>query len=136
MMNRKEECRLDRESIKRKIEELLALSKSTNENEVLAAIKVARRLMLKYHISASEEMIENQNKQQVLRKMSKKELRFKRMPLKQHHLVLAGILAKYFRCKSVYRCGEVSKIIFIGFEEDAYAALALLEYLILSLIHI
>lgn len=121
---------MDRESIKRKIEKLLALSKSTNENEALAAIKAARRLMLKYHISASEEMIENQNKQQVLRKMSKKELRFKRMPLKQHHLVLAGILAKYFRCKSVYHCGEVSKIIFIGFEEDAYAALALLEYLI------
>ena len=48
---------MDRESIKRKIEELLALSKSTNENEALAAIKAARRLMLKYHISASEEMI-------------------------------------------------------------------------------
>lgn len=62
--------------------------------------------------------------------MSTKELRFTRMPLKQHHLVLAGILARYFRCKSLHRDGEVSKIIFIGFEEDAYAALALLEYLI------
>lgn len=41
---------MDRESIKRKIEGLLALSKSTNENEALAAIKAARRLMLKYHI--------------------------------------------------------------------------------------
>lgn len=47
---------MDRESIKRKIAELLALSKSTNENEALAAGKTARKLMLKYHISASEEM--------------------------------------------------------------------------------
>lgn len=86
--------------------------------------------MLKYHISMSEEMMENQKNQQVLLKVSTKELRFKRMSLKQHHLVLAGILARYFRCKSFYRCGEVSRIIFIGFEEDAYAALTLLEYLI------
>lgn len=108
----------------------MALSKSTNENEALAAVKAARKLMLKYHISMSEEMMENPKNQRALLKVSTKELRFKRISLKQHHLVLAGILARYFRCKSFYRCGEVSRIIFIGFEEDAYAALALLEYLI------
>lgn len=45
---------MDREVIKRKIEKLLALSESTNENEAMSAARTARKLMLKYHISMAE----------------------------------------------------------------------------------
>lgn len=62
--------------------------------------------------------------------VSIKELRFKNTPINQHHLMLAFILAGNFRCKYFYQCGTVPRIKFLGFEEDACAALALLAYLV------
>ena len=50
--------------------------------------------------------------------------------MKQHYLMLAFILAKNFRCKTFHQYGETPRIKFIGFEEDTFAALALLEYLL------
>ena len=41
--------------VRRKIKSLLALAESDNENEALAAVQAARKLMMKYHISVEEE---------------------------------------------------------------------------------
>ena len=46
---------MDREAVRRKIKNLLALAESDNENEALAAVQAARKLMMKYHISVEEE---------------------------------------------------------------------------------
>ena len=45
---------MDREAVRHKIKSLLALAESDNENEALAAVQAARRLMMKYHISMGE----------------------------------------------------------------------------------
>ena len=44
MIKGKAGSELDREDIKRKIEKLLALSKSTNESEAMSAAQTARKL--------------------------------------------------------------------------------------------
>lgn len=121
---------MDRETVKRKIEKLLALGKSTNESEALSAVWAARKLMLKYHISMSEGEEAGTGNRRAPSQVSIKELRFKNTPMNQHHLMLAFILAKNFRCKYFYQYEEVPRIKFLGFEEDACAALALLAYLV------
>ena len=121
---------MDREVIKRKIEKLLALRESTNENEAMSAARTARKLMLKYHISMAEGEKAGGESPLAGSQVSIKELRFKRTSMKQHYLMLAFILAKNFRCKTFYQYGETPRIKFIGFEEDTFAALALLKYLL------
>ena len=98
---------MEREVIKRKIEKLLALSESTNESEAMSAVRTARKLMLKYHISMAEgETAGGESPLSSLR-VSVKELRFKRTPMRQHHLMLAFLLAKNFRCKTFHQYGEI-----------------------------
>lgn len=121
---------MDRKVIKRKIEKLLALSESTNESEAMSAARTARKLMLKYHISMTEREKAGMESPLGSSRISIKELRFKRTPMRRHHLILAFILAKNFRCKTYYQYGETPCVKFIGFGEDAFAALALLNYLI------
>lgn len=121
---------MDREVIKQKIEKLLALSESTNENEAMSAARTARKLMLKYHISMAEGERADRERTSCSFQVSIKELRFKRIPIRQQHLMLAFILAKNFRCKTFYQYGKTPCVKFIGFEEDTFAALALLQYLI------
>lgn len=130
MIKGKAGSELDREDIKRKIEKLLALSKSTNKSEAMSAAQTARKLMLKYHISMTEEGGADEGSLSAGSQVSIKELRFKRTPMNQHHLMLAFILAKNFRCKTFHLYGAVPRIKFIGFEEDADAALVLLQYLV------
>ena len=117
---------MDREAVRRKIKNLLALAESDNENEALAAVQAARKLMMKYHISVEEE----KGKEGIQKNIAVKELRFKRMPMKWHHLMLAWILAKNFRCRTFCRPKPVICTCFLGFEEDAHAALMLMEYLV------
>ena len=117
---------MDREAVQRKIKNLLALAESDNENEALAAVQAARKLMMKYHISVEEE----KGKEGIQKNIAVKELRFKRMPMKWHHLMLAWILAKNFRCRTFCRPKPVICTCFLGFEEDAHAALMLMEYLV------
>lgn len=117
---------MDREAVQRKIKSLLALAESDNENEALAAAQAARKLIMKYHISVEG----HKGKEEIQKKVAVKELRFKRILLKQHHLMLAWVLAKNFRCRTFYRLKPVSCTCFLGFEEDAHAALMLMEYLV------
>lgn len=108
----------------------MALSESTNENEAMSAARTARKLMLKYHISMAEGERADRERTSCSFQVSIKELRFKRIPIRQQHLMLAFILAKNFRCKTFYQYGKTPCVKFIGFEEDTFAALALLQYLI------
>ena len=74
---------MDREVIKRKIEKLLALRESTNENEAMSAARTARKLMLKYHISMAEGEKAGGESPLAGSQVSIKELRFKRTSMKQ-----------------------------------------------------
>ncbi len=125
---------MDQEGIRRKIESLLALAGSDNENEALAAAQAARRLMLKYHISMSGDGETARKKEtgdvQQLSRIMTKTLRFRNIKRQHHHQMLARILSKNFRCRDFCLEKEVPGICFLGFEEDAYAALALMEYLV------
>ena len=80
---------MDKGTIKRKIEKLLALGKSANESETLSAVQAARKLILKYYISMSEGDETDIRNRQVASRVSIKELRFKSTPVNQHHLMLA-----------------------------------------------
>ena len=122
---------MDREAVRHKIKSLLALAESDNENEALAAVQAARRLMMKYHIS----MGENEQKEVIEKGVVIKELRFRSIPLTRHHLMLAAALAKNFRCRDFYRQKPVPCICFVGFEEDANAVLLLAEYLVRFMEH-
>ena len=102
---------MDREAVRHRIKSLLALAESDNENEALAAVQAARRLMMKYHIS----MGENEQKEVIKKRVVIKELRFKSIPL--------------------YRQKPVPCICFMGFEEDANAVLLLAEYLVRFMEH-
>lgn len=117
---------MDRETVRQKIKRLLALTESGNENEALAAAQAARKLMMKYHISVEEDG----RNDGIERGVVTKELRFRRTPCNQHHLMLASALAKNFRCRTFYRPKPVFCICFVGFEEDAQAVLMLMEYLV------
>lgn len=108
----------------------MALSESTNENEAMSAARTARKLMLKYHISMAEGEKAGGESPLGGSRVSIKELRFKGASMRQHYLMLAFILAKNFRCKTFHQYGETPCIKFIGFEEDTFAALSLLKYLL------
>ena len=79
---------MDREAVRQKIKRLLALTESDNENEALAAVQAARRLMMKYHIS----MGEKEQREVIEKGVVTKELRFRSIPLTRHHLMLAAAL--------------------------------------------
>ncbi len=125
-IRRRKDKILDREAIRRKIKNLLALADSDNENEAVAAAQAARKLMMKYHISVEGD----RGKERIQKGVVIKELRFRRTPLRQHHLMLAWVLAKNFRCRTFYKLKPVSCTCFMGFEEDAHAALMRMEYLV------
>lgn len=122
---------MDRERIKQRIQNLLALTESDNQHEALSAALAARTLMAKYHISMSgDEKWEEIKGNPASSRVVIKELRFRRTTMKWHHRLLAFILAKNFRCRTFYRYGTVPCVLFMGFEEDAYAVLLLMEYLV------
>lgn len=96
----------------------------------MSAAQTARKLMLKYHISMAEGEKAGGESPLGGSRVSIKELRFKGTSMRQHYLMLAFILAKNFRCKTFHQYGETPCIKFIGFEEDTFAALSLLKYLL------
>lgn len=107
------------EDIKRKIERLLALSESDNPNEALSAIQMARKLMLKYNLTTLQ--VSRNRKSEV----TVRSLAFKKLRMNAYHRLSAYILAKNFRCKTYWSEQEIH---FMGFREDADAALSLMAY--------
>lgn len=119
---------MEQEDVRRKIKSLLALAESDNESEALAALKAARKLMLKYHLSGLwAEQGNTEPSRESARRVVVHSLGFKKTKMEIYHLMAASTLSKNFRCMT-YHKGNI--IFFMGFEEDADAVLSLMEYVI------
>lgn len=103
-------------SITEKIEKLLALSQSPNENEAKSALLKASELMAKYKIE--EQDIQKTNPENVIEKMVGITYT---MMTDQWVLALANIIAEHYCCKAFFsRCpkGKRMEIGFIGLNKD------------------
>lgn len=109
------------EKIVEKIKKLLALSKSPNENEAMAAALKAQALMAKYEIDLSQ--IETNEDRKIVERIycdnGKHEM-------KKWKYGLATIVANNFMCK-MFLYG--TSVVFYGYEEDAEIALNTFRYL-------
>lgn len=108
-----------------KIEKLLALSSSSNENEARAAMMKAQELMAKYEIKRQQLKGREQEERCVVN-VSSGSFRDEWI-----HMV-SGVIAENFRCRrlSVSRWGSggAFRIRFYGYEEDAEICINIFEY--------
>lgn len=108
-----------------KIEKLIALSGSDNENEAKAAMLKAQELMAKYEIEMSQLNPEKQKERPVVAYTS---------PSFRDDWVidLASLIAGNFRCRSVLLTkrgsGGAFRIRFFGFDEDAQISINIFNY--------
>jgi hypothetical protein len=103
------------EHIKKRVKKLLALSKSPNQNEALAALEKARRLMRDYSLSETECMY-TQTHVKATKRLSK------------WRVVLSGGVAYLNYCEHL-RNETTGEIIFYGEEFDAFMAAEMYRYL-------
>lgn len=105
----------DIERIKQKIKKLLALSKSPNENEAIAALEKAQVLMNEYHLDAGECLYEKYPVKATKR-------------LSKWRVVLANAVAPLYCCET-FRSEYEGKIFFYGDKFDAFMAGEMYNYL-------
>ena len=108
-----------------KIEKLLALAGSNNENEARAAMVKAQELMAKYEIDRERVQGKEQKERPVMS--------FSAGPYKDEWLNMVGcVIAENFRCRcvSVARrgAGASFRIRFYGYEEDAEICINIFNY--------
>ena len=99
-----------------KIEKLLALAGSDNENEAKSAMMKARELMAKYEIKREQLKDGEQEERPVVN--------FSSVPFRDEWIhMVSGVIAENFRCRriAVSRIGSRGsfRIRFYGYEEDA-----------------
>lgn len=113
------------EDIILKIQKLLALSKSSNENEAQNAMLKAQKLLIKYKLSMQD--IENYSSEKINIEEFKTEQRFRGKSWKGN---LASIIANNFGCFLYYKTGnrKVHTVCFYGKEEDVIIANIMFEY--------
>lgn len=114
---------MDKANIREKIKNLLDLAKSSNPHESMAAMKKAQELMLKYNIELSEEELNPEDTSTVKTTFTQ----FTKLKLQRHHLILAAIIAKNFRCKTYY---SGTRVHFMGISEDSVAAMNIYSFLV------
>ena len=105
----------DLEGIKRRVKKLLALSKSPNENEALAALEKARALMDEYHLTEGECRYVRYDIPATKR-------------LSRWRMVLADGIAPLYCCMAA-RCQNTRSIVFYGDSFDAFMAGEMYRYL-------
>lgn len=105
----------DVEGIKQKIKKLLALSKSPNENEAMAALEKAQKLMDEYHLSAGECLYEMHSVKATKR-------------LSKWRAILAQTVAPLYYCVTFRNVGN-GEIVFYGDKFDAFMAGEMYKYL-------
>lgn len=109
------------EKIIDKIDKLLALSRSDNENEARAAMLKAQELIAKHNIDRAE--LGQEEEKNVITMTS--------TPFRDDWVQLvAGVIANNFRCRSlviVMRRG-VFRVRFFGFYEDAVISINIFQY--------
>jgi hypothetical protein len=103
------------EAIKKRIKKLLALSKSPNENEAVAALEKAQLLMEEYHISESE-CVYTRHSIKATKRLSK------------WRCILSNAVAWLYYCET-YRSVTSGEIVFYGEEFEAFMAGEMYRYL-------
>lgn len=108
-----------------KIEKLLALSSSSNENEARAAMVKARELMAKYEIRR-EQLNDGEPEERPV-------VHYTSMPFRDEWTqYVATTIAENFRCRMVTmvksRSGGAFRIKFFGYEEDAEICINIFNY--------
>jgi len=107
-----------------KIEKLISLSGSSNENEARAAMMKAQELMAKYEIK--REQLESQEKERPVMGFTSGSFRNEWVKM------VSGVIANNFRCRSISICrrgsGGAFRIRFYGYEEDAEICINIFNY--------
>lgn len=111
-----------------KIQRLLALSKSSNENEAQNAMMMAQRLLIKYKLSIKD--VEQYKKEFIKVDENRTGIKFRGSNWKAN---LARVIADNFGCYLFYRTGRTHEICFYGKEEDVIICNIMLEYAIKSI---
>ena len=108
-----------------KIQKLLALSKSSNQNEAQNAMLKAQKLLIKYKLSLQE--VESYSKENIKIEDFKTEQKFRGKSWKSN---LAQVIADNFGCFIYFNTGnyKIRRICFYGKEEDVIIANIMLEY--------
>ena len=110
-----------------KIEKLLALAGSDNENEAKSAMMKARELMAKYEIKR-EQLNEAQETERPV-------IGFTSSPYREEWIhMVSSVIAENFRCRSISivknNSGGSFRIRFYGYEEDAEICINIFNYAI------
>lgn len=103
------------EDVKRRVKYLLALSKSPNENEAVAALEKARALMEEYHLTEGECKYVHNGVKATKRKSGWRS-------------ILANTVAPLYYCAH-YRRPESGEMVFYGDQFDAFLAGEMFGYL-------
>ena len=116
----------DNSKIIEKIEKLISLSGSSNENEARAAMLKAQELMAKYEID--REQIKGEEKERPV-------IGFTSSPYREEWIhMVSAVIADNFRCRSISICRNSSsktfRIRFYGYEEDAEICINIFNYAI------
>ncbi|MCR3761435.1 DUF2786 domain-containing protein [Clostridium felsineum] len=111
-----------------KIQKLLSLSESSNENEAKLAMIKAQELLIKYKLSLKEVTNYSVNNSIIEEKVSK--VSFTKARWKGY---LAKIIADNFGCYNYYKRRRTNTIIFFGKEEDIIICDIVLNYAIDSI---
>jgi hypothetical protein len=118
------------EKIKSKIKKLLALSKSPNANEAVAALQMARELMEKYNIGVESVSQCDTSKEELKGNSGERPLKYE--------LILVSCIAKAFGCRNAYGGVKIKNKwcyghTFIGVEHRAKIAAFMTEVLLRKL---
>lgn len=108
-----------------KIQKLLALSKSSNENEAQNAMLKAQSLLIKYKLSIKD--VEHHNPESIKVNENSTGIKFKGSSWKSN---LANVITNNFGCYLFYRSWRSHEICFYGKEEDVIICGIMLEYAI------
>lgn len=113
------------EEIIYRIQKLLALSKSANENEAQNSIMMAQRLLIKYKLSIQD--VEQYKKEFIKVNENRTGIKFRGSNWKSN---LSRVIADNFSCYLFYRTNRTHEICFYGKEEDVIICNIMLEYAI------
>ncbi len=113
------------DNIKLKIQKLLALSKSSNENEAQNAIMMAQKLLLKHKLSLKE--VEDYSKTNIDLDSYKTSHKFKGSSWKSN---LGSVIANNFGCYMYLETSNSHKVCFYGKSEDVAICNIMLDYAI------
>lgn len=106
-----------------KIQKLLALSESSNENEAKNAMLKAQQLLVKNKLTMQEVKSTKATKIEI--STEKTDVTFTKAKWKP---LLANIIAENFCCYNYITCSRTNRIVFMGKKEDVYICNLVFKY--------